>query len=55
MMSRFGIIEVFYHAATPDYHGFGEREGHRTISVGEKPYLERASKSRREALSQLAS
>ena len=39
-----------YHAATPDYEGLGERLGHRTVSIGERPYLDPASKSRREAL-----
>ena len=39
-----------YHAATPDYNGLGERLGHRAVGLGEKPYLDPASKSRREAL-----
>ncbi|MCJ1380108.1 hypothetical protein MMC17_003211 [Xylographa soralifera] len=39
-----------YHAATPDYEGLGERLGHRAVSIGERPYLDPASKSRREAL-----
>ena len=39
-----------YHAATPDYHGLGERAGHRAVSLGEKPYLDPASKSRQEVL-----
>ena len=39
-----------YHAATPDYEGLGERLGKRAVSIGEKPYLDPASKSRREAL-----
>ncbi|MCJ1353871.1 MAG: hypothetical protein MMC33_003858 [Icmadophila ericetorum] len=40
-----------YHAATPDYAGLGERLGHRAVGLGEKPYLDPGSKSRREALS----
>ncbi|KAL8731119.1 MAG: hypothetical protein Q9166_003648 [cf. Caloplaca sp. 2 TL-2023] len=39
-----------YHAATPDYEGLGERLGHRAVGLGEKPYLDPHSKSRREAL-----
>ncbi|KAI1091305.1 TauD-domain-containing protein [Rostrohypoxylon terebratum] len=41
-----------YHAATPDYlHlGLGERSGSRAVSLGEKPYFDPASTSRREAL-----
>ncbi|KAI2629957.1 taurine catabolism dioxygenase [Hypoxylon sp. NC1633] len=41
-----------YHAATPDYMfaGLGERAGSRAVSVGEKPYFDPQSKSRREAL-----
>ena len=37
-----------FHAVTTDYAG--ERLGHRVLSVGERPYLDVASKSRREAL-----
>lgn len=44
-----------YHAATPDYHGLGERAGHRAVSLGERPYLDPASKSRQEALSESGS
>ncbi|KAL9618284.1 MAG: hypothetical protein Q9160_006995 [Pyrenula sp. 1 TL-2023] len=40
-----------YHAATPDHQGFGSRSGHRAVGVGERPYLDPESKSRREALS----
>ncbi|KAI1798932.1 TauD-domain-containing protein [Daldinia bambusicola] len=46
-----------YHAATPDYlnQGLGERTGSRAVSLGEKPYFDPQSKSRREALaSQIA-
>lgn len=44
-----------YHSATPDYQGLGERAGHRAVSLGEKPYLDPASKSRQEALAELES
>ena len=42
-----------YHAATPDYifeEGLGERKGSRAVSLGEKPYFDPASTSRRAAL-----
>ncbi|KIJ40705.1 hypothetical protein M422DRAFT_780643 [Sphaerobolus stellatus SS14] len=41
-----------YHAATPDYvaDGLGERTGQRAVSLGERPYLDPASTSRRESL-----
>ncbi|KAK4210769.1 hypothetical protein QBC37DRAFT_27902 [Rhypophila decipiens] len=42
-----------YHAATPDYifeEGLGERKGNRAVSLGERPYFDPASTSRREAL-----
>ncbi|KAK4643745.1 hypothetical protein QC761_405480 [Podospora bellae-mahoneyi] len=42
-----------YHAATPDYifeDGLGERKGSRAVSLGEKPYYDPQSTSRREAL-----
>jgi len=44
-----------YHAATPDYidQGLGERTGRRAVSLGEKPYLDPNSVSRREALAEL--
>ncbi|KAK1782290.1 hypothetical protein QBC45DRAFT_439212 [Copromyces sp. CBS 386.78] len=41
-----------YHAATPDYvfeDGLGERKGNRAVSLGERPYLDPQSTSRREA------
>ncbi|KAH6646545.1 hypothetical protein BKA67DRAFT_410567 [Truncatella angustata] len=44
-----------YHAATPDYigeEGLGERSGSRAVSIGEKPYFDPASVSRRQGLSQ---
>ena len=39
-----------YHSATPDFEGFGERVGHRAVSLGEKPFFDPLSHSRREAL-----
>lgn len=42
-----------YHAATPDYiheGNLGERTGSRAVSLGERPYFDPSSKSRREAL-----
>ncbi|KAJ4857951.1 taurine catabolism dioxygenase tauD, tfdA family domain-containing protein [Trichoderma breve] len=41
-----------YHAATPDYlhQGLGERTGSRSVSLGEKPYFDPQSVSRREAI-----
>jgi alpha-ketoglutarate-dependent taurine dioxygenase len=41
-----------YHAATPDYEGLGlgDRKGQRAVGLGEKPYLDPNSVSRREAL-----
>ncbi|OTB06999.1 hypothetical protein M426DRAFT_318362 [Hypoxylon sp. CI-4A] len=41
-----------YHAATPDYldQGLGERSGSRAVSLGERPFFDPASSSRREAL-----
>ncbi|KAI0130423.1 hypothetical protein BJ170DRAFT_314568 [Xylariales sp. AK1849] len=41
-----------YHAATPDYvhQGLGERTGSRAVSLGEKPYFDPQSVSRREGL-----
>ncbi|KAK4185758.1 putative taurine catabolism dioxygenase [Podospora australis] len=46
-----------YHAATPDYifeDGLGERKGSRAVSLGEKPYFDPQSTSRRQALSKSA-
>jgi len=37
-----------FHTATNDYDGL--REGHRVVSIGEKPFLDPSSKSRRAAL-----
>ena len=39
-----------YHTGTPDHEGFGERVGHRAVSLGEKPFLDPSSRSRRAAL-----
>ncbi|KAF9874977.1 alpha-ketoglutarate-dependent sulfonate [Colletotrichum karsti] len=41
-----------YHAATPDYlhENLGERSGSRSVSLGERPYFDPQSLSRREAL-----
>ncbi|KAK2056346.1 TfdA family taurine catabolism dioxygenase TauD [Colletotrichum caudatum] len=41
-----------FHAATPDYlnEDLGERKGSRAVSVGERPYFDPQSLSRREAL-----
>ena len=40
-----------YHTATYDYEGLGSRTGQRVVSLGEKPYFDPKSKSRRDALS----
>lgn len=42
-----------FHTATYDIEGQGERYGVRTVSVGEAPFLDPESKSRREALAEL--
>ncbi|KAF1940074.1 taurine catabolism dioxygenase [Clathrospora elynae] len=39
-----------YHTATYDYVGLGPRTGQRAVSLGERPYLDPKSTSRREAL-----
>ncbi|KAJ6131114.1 hypothetical protein N7523_001574 [Penicillium sp. IBT 18751x] len=39
-----------YHTATGDHEGFGPRSGNRAVGVGEVPYFDPASKSRREDL-----
>lgn len=39
-----------YHAATWDYEEIGPRTGHRVVGLGERPYLDPNSTSRREAL-----
>ncbi|KAI9686772.1 MAG: hypothetical protein M1822_002832 [Bathelium mastoideum] len=40
-----------FHTATYDYDGFGSRMGQRAVSLGERPYFDPESKSRRKALS----
>ncbi|KAH7413606.1 hypothetical protein DE146DRAFT_707105 [Phaeosphaeria sp. MPI-PUGE-AT-0046c] len=39
-----------YHTATYDYEGLGSRTGQRAVSLGEKPYFDPKSTSRREGL-----
>ncbi|KAL6703520.1 hypothetical protein ACN47E_009545 [Coniothyrium glycines] len=39
-----------YHTATFDYGGLGSRTGQRAVSLGERPYFDPQSKSRKEAL-----
>lgn len=39
-----------FHTATYDIEGQGERYGLRTVSIGEKPFFDPESKSRRETL-----
>lgn len=39
-----------YHAATPDYDGLGDRAGVRAVSLGERPYHDPNSRSRRDEL-----
>ncbi|KAI9367557.1 hypothetical protein BJX61DRAFT_293868 [Aspergillus egyptiacus] len=39
-----------YHAATFDYKHLGPRTGHRAVGLGERPYFDPKSKSRREDL-----
>ncbi|KAK2612060.1 hypothetical protein QQS21_001909 [Conoideocrella luteorostrata] len=39
-----------YHTAIFDYAGLGARTGHRAVGIGERPYLDLDSKTRREAL-----
>lgn len=43
-----------FHTATYDHQEYGERFGIRTVSVGEKPFFDPLSKSRREELAELA-
>jgi len=45
-----------YHAATPDYldQGLGDRTGQRAVSLGERPYLDPESRTRKEALEEEA-
>lgn len=39
-----------FHTATGDHEGFGPRTGNRAVGVGEVPYFDPQSKSRRESL-----
>lgn len=39
-----------FHSATNDYDGFRERSGNRAVGIGEKPFFDPDSQSRREAL-----
>lgn len=39
-----------FHAATFDYEGLGDRFGNRVVGIGEKPFFDPNSVSRREAL-----
>jgi alpha-ketoglutarate-dependent taurine dioxygenase len=43
-----------FHTATYDHDGYGERYGVRTVSIGEKPFFDPESKSRREDLAEEA-
>ena len=43
------------HTATYDYEGLGDRMGQRAVSLGEKPYFDPKSKSRKQALAEEAS
>ncbi|KAK2667237.1 TauD/TfdA-like domain [Fusarium oxysporum f. sp. vasinfectum] len=40
----------FFHTATFDYEGYGERFGYRTVGIGEKPFYDPKSTSKSEAL-----
>jgi hypothetical protein len=39
-----------YHTAIFDFAGLGARTGHRAVGIGERPYFDPKSKTRREAL-----
>jgi alpha-ketoglutarate-dependent taurine dioxygenase len=43
-----------YHSAIFDYAGLGVRTGHRAVGIGEQPYLDENSLTRREALAKEA-
>ncbi|PVH69979.1 taurine dioxygenase family protein [Cadophora sp. DSE1049] len=43
-----------FHSATFDYEGLGERAGHRVVGIGEKPYFDPESKSKKQALAEEA-
>ena len=40
----------FFHSATFDYDGLGERNGNRAVGIGEAPFFDLNSKSREEEL-----
>ena len=42
-----------FHTATYDYKGEGDRFGNRAVGLGERPYFDPNSKSRREVLGKL--
>jgi alpha-ketoglutarate-dependent taurine dioxygenase len=54
----FGIAiwdnRTVYHSAIFDYAGLGIRTGHRAVGIGEQPYLDGDSPTRREALAKEA-
>jgi alpha-ketoglutarate-dependent taurine dioxygenase len=39
-----------YHTAIFDFAGLGARTGHRAVGIGERPYFDPKSKTRREAM-----
>lgn len=41
-----------YHSAIFDFAGLGARTGHRAVGIGERPYFDPNSKTRREALAE---
>ena len=43
-----------YHSAIFDYAGLGVRTGHRAVGIGEQPYFDPNSLTRREALAKEA-
>jgi hypothetical protein len=43
-----------YHSAIFDYAGLGVRTGRRAVGIGEQPYLDANSLTRREALAEEA-
>lgn len=50
-MHRAGLgADAINHTVTVDYEGDGVRKGNRVVSLGERPYFDASSKSRREAL-----
>lgn len=50
MMTAIWDNRSVFHTATFDYDGFGDRLGNRAVGIGERPYLDPNSSSRREAL-----